>query len=117
RSVSSFRCGASCPQCAQENPMSSPFVAEIRMFGGSFAPLGWALCNGQQMPLAQNTALFSLLGTYYGGDGKSYFCLQNLQAPAAMGQGAGNTLSPRFIGETAGAPSVTLLAAEMPTHN
>ena len=97
--------------------MSSPFVAEIRMFGGSFAPLGWALCNGQQMPLAQNTALFSLLGTYYGGDGKSYFCLPNLQGSAALGQGAGNNLSPRFIGETAGAPSVTLLAAEMPTHN
>jgi microcystin-dependent protein len=97
--------------------MSSPFVAEIRMFGGSFAPVGWATCNGQQMPLSQNTALFSLLGTYYGGDGKTNFCLPNLQGSAAMGQGSGNGLSPRFIGESAGEQNVTLLTTEMPAHN
>jgi len=97
--------------------MSSPFVAEIRMFGGSFAPVGWATCNGQQMPMSQNTALFSLLGTYYGGDGKTNFRLPNLQGSAAMGQGSGNGLSPRFIGESAGEQNVTLLTTEMPAHN
>ena len=96
--------------------MSSPFVAEIRMFGGSFAPVGWATCNGQQMPMSQNTALFSLLGTYYGGDGKTNFCLPNLQGSAAMGQGSGNGLSPRFIGESAGEQNVTLIQTEMPAH-
>jgi microcystin-dependent protein len=97
--------------------MSSPFVAEIRMFAGSFAPTGWALCNGQPMPLAQNTALFALLGTYYGGDGKTNFNLPNLQGSAVMNQGSGSGLSQRFIGETAGEPNVTLLSAEMPMHN
>ncbi|HET7779142.1 MAG TPA: tail fiber protein [Rudaea sp.] len=97
--------------------MSSPFVAEIRMFGGSFAPVGWATCDGQQMPISQNTALFSLLGTAYGGDGKTSFWLPNLQGSAAMGQGSGNNLSPRFIGESVGEVSVTLLATEMPAHN
>lgn len=97
--------------------MSSPFVAEIRMFAGSFAPKGWALCDGQLLPLSQNTALFSLLGTYYGGDGKSNFGLPNLVGSAVMGQGDGNGLSPRFLGEATGEPNVTLLTAEMPSHN
>ncbi len=97
--------------------MSSPFVAEIRMFGGNFAPVGWALCNGQLFPISQNTALFSLLGTFYGGDGKSTFALPNLEdsTPLCQGQGAG--LSDRVIGEAAGSPFVTLLTSEMPAHN
>lgn len=96
--------------------MSSPFVAEIRIFPFDFAPTGWALCNGQLMPISQNTALFSLLGTYYGGDGKSTFALPNLQGmtPIMHGQGAG--LSERFLGESSGSPEVTLLDAEMPSH-
>ena len=96
--------------------MSSPFVAEIRMFAGNFAPKGWALCSGQLLPISQNTALFSLLGTFYGGDGKSTFQLPDLQgcAPMFWGQGAG--LSDHFIGETSGTQSVTLLTSEMPFH-
>jgi microcystin-dependent protein len=96
--------------------MSEPYVGEIRMFPFNFAPTGWALCNGQLMPISQNTALFSLLGTYYGGDGKSTFALPNLQGcfPVDQGQGAG--LSPYEIGETGGAAAVTLLATEIPTH-
>jgi len=96
--------------------MSSPFVAEIRMFGCNFAPTGWAQCNGQLMPISQNTALFSLLGTYYGGDGKSTFALPNLQGnvPVHAGQGAG--LSERFLGEMSGSPEVTLLLSEIPLH-
>jgi len=69
--------------------MSDPFVAEIRMFGGNFAPTGWALCNGQLMPISQNTALFSLLGTFYGGDGKSTFALPNPRARRRSGKGRG----------------------------
>lgn len=97
--------------------MSSPFVAEIRMFAGNFAPTGWALCNGQLMPISQNTALFSLLGTTYGGDGKSTFALPNMQdsTPVFWGQGAG--LSDYFIGQASGSPTVTLLSSEMPLHN
>lgn len=96
--------------------MSDPFVAEIRMFAGNFAPTGWAQCNGQLLPLSQNTALFSLLGTVYGGDGKSTFALPNLQGslPIAQGQGAG--LSERVLGETGGSENVTLLQSEMPAH-
>jgi microcystin-dependent protein len=97
--------------------MSSPFLAEIRMFAGSFAPKGWAVCNGQLLPISQNTALFSLLTAAYGGDGKSNFGLPNLAGSAAMGQGAGSGLSPRFIGEVAGEPYVTLLSTELPSHN
>ena len=97
--------------------MSQPFVAEIRMFAGNFAPKGWALCNGQILPISQNTALFSLLGTFYGGDGKSNFALPNLQGnvPVHMGQGPG--LSDYVLGETAGSQTVTLLSSEMPAHN
>jgi microcystin-dependent protein len=96
--------------------MSNPFVAEIRIFTGNFAPTGWAQCNGQLMPISQNTALFSLLGTTYGGDGKSNFALPNLQGSAPMQQGQGPGLSLRDLGETAGEQSVTLLQTEMPSH-
>jgi microcystin-dependent protein len=96
--------------------MSAPFVAEIRIFAGNFAPTGWALCNGQLMPISQNTALFSLLGTTYGGDGKSTFALPNLQGSAPMQQGQGPGLSQRFLGETGGEQFVTLLQTEMPAH-
>lgn len=97
--------------------MSSPFVAEIRIFPFNFPPTGWAFCNGQLMPISQNTALFSLLGTFYGGDGKSTFALPNLQgmAPVMWGQGAG--LSEYFLGQSSGTESVTLLDSEMPAHN
>jgi len=96
--------------------MSSPFVAEIRIFGFNFAPRGWAFCNGQLLPISQNTALFSLLGTTYGGDGKSTFALPNLQGSAPMQPGQGAGLSNRFIGETGGEQNVTLLETEMPAH-
>jgi microcystin-dependent protein len=96
--------------------MSNPFLAEIRIFTGNFAPKGWALCNGQLMPISQNTALFSLLGTTYGGDGKSNFALPDLQGAAPMQQGQGPGLSLRDLGETAGEQSVTLLQTEMPSH-
>lgn len=97
--------------------MSDPFVAEIRMFAGNFAPTGWALCNGQLLPISQNTALFSLLGTTYGGDGKSTFALPNLQGYAPMQPGQGLGLSNHDLGETAGAETVTLLTTEIPAHN
>jgi microcystin-dependent protein len=97
--------------------VSDPFVAEIRIFGFNFAPKGWAFCNGQLLPISQNTALFSLLGTTYGGDGKSTFALPNFQGSAAIGQGQGAGLSPRFLGEESGTQSVTLLQTEMPAHN
>jgi microcystin-dependent protein len=97
--------------------MASPFVAEIRIFGFNFAPTGWALCDGQLMPISQNTALFSLLGTMYGGDGKSTFALPNLQGSAPMQQGQGSGLSQRFQGETGGEENVTLLTTEMPSHS
>jgi microcystin-dependent protein len=96
--------------------MADPFVAEIRMFGFNFAPRGWALCNGQLLPLSQNTALFSLLGTTYGGDGKSNFALPDLQGNAAMAPGQGNGLSLRDLGETGGSEFVTLLQSEIPNH-
>ena len=99
--------------------MSSPFVAEIRMFGCNFAPTGWAQCNGQLLPLSQNTALFSLLGTNYGGDGKSTFALPNLQGSIPMhigGDGQGPGLSPHVLGETGGVDAVTLLQSEIPAH-
>ena len=96
--------------------MSSPFVAEIRIFAGNFAPTGWAQCNGQLMPISQNTALFSLLGTTYGGDGKSTFALPNLQGSAPMQQGQGPGLSLRDLGQIGGEQNVTLLPTEMPAH-
>ena len=97
--------------------MSDPFVAEIRMFGGNFAPTGWATCDGQLLPISQNTALFSLLGTTYGGNGQSTFGLPNLQDSAPMQPGQGAGLSLRDLGEQSGTPTVTLLTTEMPSHN
>lgn len=93
-----------------------PFVGEIRQFAGNFAPANWALCNGQLIPIQQNTALFSLLGTMYGGDGKTTFALPNLmgRAPMQYGQGPGLTL--RDQGEQAGEATVTLLQTEIPMH-
>lgn len=96
--------------------MSDPFVAEIRMFAGNFAPTGWALCNGQLLPISQNTALFSLLGTFYGGDGKSTFALPNLEGSAPLGQGQGKGLSEYFLGQSSGSDTVTLITTEIPIH-
>ena len=97
--------------------MADPFVAEIRIFPFNFAPKGWAWCNGQILPLSQNTALFSLLGTTYGGDGKSNFALPNMQGSAPMHPGQGPGLSLHDLGETGGSETVTVLQSEMPQHN
>ena len=97
--------------------MSSPFVAEIRIFPFNFAPRGWAFCAGQLLPLSQNTALFSLLGTTYGGDGKSNFALPNLQGLAPLQQGVGAGLSLYDLGEQTGTETVTLLDSELPAHS
>jgi microcystin-dependent protein len=96
--------------------MSDPFVAEIRIFPFNFPPKGWAFCDGQLLPLSQNTALFSLLGTTYGGDGKSTFALPDLQGRVPMQEGQGNGLSQRFLGEMSGTETVTLLLSETPIH-
>lgn len=96
--------------------MSDQFVAEIRIFPFNFPPTGWAFCDGQLLPLSQNTALFSLLGTTYGGDGKSTFALPDLQGNAPMQPGQGQGLSLRDLGEMSGTESVTLLQSEMPFH-
>lgn len=96
--------------------MSNPFVAEIRIVGFNFAPTGWAQCDGQLLPISQNTALFSLLGTFYGGDGKSTFALPNLQGSVAIHQGSGAGLSQRFVGEQSGSQTETLIISEMPLH-
>lgn len=93
-----------------------PFVAEVRIFPFNFAPKGWAFCNGQILPLSQNTALFSLLGTTYGGDGKSNFALPNMQGNAPMHPGQGPGLSLHDLGETGGSENVSLIQSEMPTH-
>jgi microcystin-dependent protein len=97
--------------------MPDPFVAEIRIFPFNFAPTGWAFCNGQLMPISQNTALFSLLGTTYGGDGKTTFALPNLQGNAPMHPGQGPGLSLHDLGETAGSETVSLLESEIPSHS
>lgn len=97
--------------------MADPFVAEIRIFPFNFAPKGWAFCDGQILPISQNTALFSLLGTTYGGDGKVTFALPNLQGHAAMHPGQGQGLSLRDLGQIGGAETVTLLLSEMPVHS
>ena len=96
--------------------MSDAFVAEIRIFPFNFAPKGWAECDGQILPISQNTALFSLLGTTYGGNGQSTFALPNLQGRAAMHPGQGPGLSLRDLGEESGVEFVTLLTSEMPVH-
>ena len=97
--------------------MADPFVAEVRIFPFNFAPKGWAFCNGQLLPLSQNTALFSLLGTMYGGDGKSTFALQNLEGSCVIQPGQGPGLSLYDQGQTGGSQTVTLLESEMPSHN
>jgi microcystin-dependent protein len=97
--------------------MSDQYLGEVRCFGFNFPPKGWAFCDGQLMILSQNTALFALLGTTYGGDGKSNFGLPNLQGNIPIGQGQGSGLNPYFIGEASGSPTVTLLQSEMPSHN
>ena len=91
--------------------MSDPFLGEIRMFGGNFAPVGWAFCNGQLMPISQNDALFSLIGTTYGGDGQTTFGLPNLQSRIPIHQGSGFT-----IGQMGGAEQVTLTVQQIPSH-
>ena len=96
--------------------MTDQFVAEIRTFPFNFAPTGWAFCDGQLMPISQNTALFSLLGTFYGGDGKSTFALPDLQGSAPVHPGQGPGLSERFLGEQSGSESTTLLLSEIPFH-
>ena len=93
-----------------------PFVAEVRIFPFNFAPRGWAFCDGQLLPISQNTALFSLLGTTYGGDGKSNFALPNMQGNAPMHAGQGPGLSLYDLGQNGGSETVTLLQTEMPAH-
>ena len=97
--------------------MSDQYLGEIRMVGFNFAPVGWAQCTGQLLPISQNTALFSLLGTTYGGDGKSNFALPNFQAVAPMGYGSGAGLTPRNWGDTGGKYTVTLLQTQLASHN
>jgi microcystin-dependent protein len=96
--------------------MSDPFIGEIRMAGFNFAPRNWALCNGQILAISQNTALFSILGTTYGGNGTQNFALPNLQARAAIGAGNGPGLTPQDLGEVNGEATVTLLSNQMPIH-
>lgn len=94
-----------------------PFVAEIRIMANNFAPTGWALCNGQILPISQNTALFSLLGTTYGGNGTSTFALPDMQGRAPMHHGQGPGLSLRDLGEASGSATETLIVSEIPSHN
>jgi microcystin-dependent protein len=96
--------------------MADQFIGEIRMVGFNFAPYQWALCNGQLLSISQNTALFSLLGTQFGGDGRTTFGLPNLQGVAPMHQGDGAGLTPRVMGETGGESAVTLLQTQLPPH-
>jgi len=96
--------------------MSEPFIAEIRIFAGTFAPRGWAFCSGQLLPIAQNTALFSILGTTYGGDGRTTFGLPDLRGRAPMHPGNGPGLTPRRLGEKSGESSVALNPNQMPQH-
>ena len=97
--------------------MADPFLGEIRTFAGNFAPSGWALCQGQLLPIAQNDALFSLLGTTYGGDGQSTFALPNLAGRISLHQGTGPGLSPRTMGEAGGSEAVSLSGQQIPVHN
>ena len=97
--------------------MSEPFIAEIRIFAGNFAPRSWAFCNGQLLPVSQNTALFSLIGTIYGGDGRTTTALPNLQGRAPMHPGRGPGLTARREGEKDGVESVTLSEAQIPSHS
>ncbi len=96
--------------------MSDPFIAEIRIFASNFAPRNWAFCNGQLLPISQNTALFSLIGTTYGGDGRTRTALPNLQGRAPMHPGQGPGLTSRRLGQISGTTTVTLTEAQMPHH-
>ena len=96
--------------------MSEPFIAEIRIFAGNFAPRNWADCDGQLLPIAQNTALFSLVGTIYGGDGRTTLGLPDLRGRVPMHPGNGPGLTPRQLGSTGGSATVTLSQAELPAH-
>jgi len=95
---------------------TEPFLGEIQLFAGTFAPRGWALCNGQLLPIAQNQALFAILGTNYGGNGQTTFALPDLRGRVAIHQGQGPGLSMRTVGQVVGAPAHTLTVAEMPSH-
>jgi microcystin-dependent protein len=97
--------------------MSEPFIAEIRIFAGNFAPRSWAFCNGQLLPVSQNTALFSLVGTTYGGDGRTTFGLPNLQGRAPMHPGRGPGLTDRRLGQSSGAETATVSDAQMASHS
>lgn len=97
--------------------MSQPFVGEIRMFGGNFAPVGWATCDGQLMPISENPTLFQLIGTTYGGDGQSTFALPNLAARVPLHSGQGSGLSNYVLGQNSGTPTVTLITSQIPSHN
>lgn len=97
--------------------MSEPFIAEIRIFAGNFAPRSWAFCNGQLLPVAQNTALFSLIGTTYGGDGRTTTALPDMQGRAPMHPGRGPGLTARRLGQRLGTETVTISEAQMPSHN
>jgi microcystin-dependent protein len=97
--------------------MSNPYIGEIRMFGGNFAPVGWDLCQGQLVPISQNDALFNLIGTTYGGDGQNTFALPNLSGRVPVHQGQGSGISQQYIiGEAAGVESVTLTVQQIPSH-
>jgi microcystin-dependent protein len=97
--------------------MSDQYLGEIRMFAGNFAPYGWQLCNGQTLAISSNTALFSIIGTYYGGNGTSTFQLPNLQSRVPIHQGQGLGLSPYILGQQGGTENVTLTTQQMPQHN
>lgn len=97
--------------------MSEPFIGEIRMFGGTFAPVNWQFCNGQLVPIRENMALFGLIGETYGGDGKTTFALPNLQSRIPINQGQGSGLSNRTVGEQVGVETVTLTTQEIPVHS
>jgi microcystin-dependent protein len=96
---------------------TTPYVGQISMFGGNFAPRNWALCNGQLMAISQNQALFAILGTTYGGDGVTTFGLPNMQGRVPLHWGTGQGLTPRVLGEMSGSESVTLIGNQMPIHN
>ncbi|HET8708382.1 MAG TPA: tail fiber protein [Pseudomonadales bacterium] len=97
--------------------MADPYIGEIRMFSGNYAPNGWAKCDGSLLPIAGNEALFSLIGVTYGGDGRVNFGLPNLQGRLPVGQGQGTGLTPRSLGQVVGTETVTLSADQMPSHN
>lgn len=96
--------------------MAQPFIGEIRMFAGNFRPVGWEFCDGQLMPISENDALFTLIGTTYGGDGQETFALPNLQSRIPIHQGTGAGLTQRILGDTGGTESVTLTVNQIPSH-